>query len=60
MRKIVTDDELLTAALTQVRVTVREHEGQIADYGGVIEKITPVSVKIGGAYYFRNMYCFTK
>lgn len=60
MRILHTGIELFTAALAQVRVTVRERDGQIADYGGAIEKYTPVRVKIGGVYYSRDFHVFTR
>lgn len=56
--RIETDIELFTAALTQASVTVCEEDGSIADYGGPIERYTPDSVKIGGAYYVRASYEF--
>ncbi|WP_339273757.1 hypothetical protein MKY59_21430 [Paenibacillus sp. FSL W8-0426] len=58
MRKLRTDIELFTAALAQVRVTVREKDGQIADYGGVIERYSTDSIKICGTYYMRGEYDF--
>ncbi|MFK4304346.1 hypothetical protein ABH892_004486 [Paenibacillus sp. RC254] len=58
MKTLITDVELLTAALTQARVTVYEKDGRIADYGGVIEKYTPESVKIAGTYFRRGEYVF--
>lgn len=37
---------------------IREQDGQIADYGGVIERYSDNSVKIGGTYYMRGVYEF--
>ncbi|MNL24085.1 hypothetical protein D3C87_1455080 [compost metagenome] len=59
MRKLTTDAELFTAALAQVHVTVREQSGQIADYGGMVERYSAHSVRINGAYYVRGVYDFT-
>ncbi|MBZ6443190.1 MAG UNVERIFIED_CONTAM: hypothetical protein MIN83_12895 [Paenibacillus polymyxa] len=58
MKTLITDVDLLAAALTQARVTVYEKDGHIADYGGVIEKYTPESVKISGTYFMREIYVF--
>ncbi|WP_348623023.1 hypothetical protein ABFT51_17595 [Paenibacillus peoriae] len=58
MKTLITDVDLLAAALTQARVTVYEKDGRIADYGGVIEKYTPESVKISGTYFMRELYVF--
>ncbi|AJE54189.1 hypothetical protein [Paenibacillus polymyxa] len=56
------DIELFAAALSQVRVYVvqslREDIVSVIDYGGTIEKFSPVSVKIAGAYYIRNQFEF--
>lgn len=30
----------------------------IVDYFGVVEKITPESIKINGSYFFRNQFEF--
>jgi hypothetical protein len=58
MKTLITDVELFAAALTQARVTVYEKDGSIADYGGMIEKYTPESVKIAGTYFRRGEYVF--
>ncbi|WP_145412490.1 hypothetical protein [Paenibacillus xylanexedens] len=58
IRNLRTNTELLAAALLQVRVTIREQDGQIADYGGPIEGYSDNSVKIGGTYYVRGEYEF--
>ncbi|MEC0233753.1 hypothetical protein P4H71_05200 [Paenibacillus kribbensis] len=56
------DIELFAAALSQVRVYVVQPLGDdlidIIDYGGVVEKITPESVKINGSYFMRNQFEF--
>ncbi|MEC0233615.1 hypothetical protein P4H71_04500 [Paenibacillus kribbensis] len=56
------DIELFAAALSQVRVYVvqplREDLISVVDYGGTIEKFSPESVKIAGAYYMRNQFEF--
>ncbi|MEK4157625.1 hypothetical protein NYE27_21250 [Paenibacillus sp. FSL R10-2779] len=57
--KVHTDIELFTVALAQAHVTVREKDGHIADYGGVVERYTADSVRIAGVYYVRNQYYFT-
>ncbi|SEU32864.1 hypothetical protein [Paenibacillus sp. NFR01] len=57
-----TDDEFLTAAMSQKRVTIFERRGDLAgcivDYGGPVEKYTPASIKIAGAHYFRCEFEF--
>ncbi|KAF6636524.1 hypothetical protein H6F38_04600 [Paenibacillus sp. EKM208P] len=56
------DIELFTAALNQTRVYVVQSLGEdmvsVVDYGGTIEKFSPESVKIAGAYYIRNQFEF--
>ncbi|APB77366.1 hypothetical protein PPYC2_21515 [Paenibacillus polymyxa] len=56
------DIELFAAALNQVRVYVVQPLGEdlidIVDYGGVVEKITPESIKINGNYFFRKQFEF--
>ncbi|ODA07621.1 MULTISPECIES: hypothetical protein [Paenibacillus] len=56
------DIELLTAALSQVRVYVVQPLGEnlidIVDYGGTVEKITPESIKIDGSYFLRSQFEF--
>ncbi|MGQ3477731.1 hypothetical protein [Paenibacillus sp. TY11] len=56
------DIELFAAALSQVRVYVVQPLGKdlidIVDYGGVVQKITPESVKINGSYFMRNQFEF--
>ncbi|WP_043921405.1 hypothetical protein [Paenibacillus polymyxa] len=56
------DIELFAAALSQARVYVvqslREDMVSVVDYGGTIEKFSPDSVKIAGAYYIRNQFEF--
>ncbi|MMZ48478.1 hypothetical protein D1872_101500 [compost metagenome] len=56
------DIELFAAALSQVRVYVVQPLGKdlidIVDYGGIVEKITPESIKINGSYFFRNQFEF--
>lgn len=49
-----TNMELLTAAITQRKVSVRQDD-TLYEEGGCIEKITDMAVKISGAYYFRNV-----
>lgn len=56
-----TDLDFLTAALTQVRVSVwhvQDDREALMDYGGPIEEYSPLSIKIMGGRYFRNMYEF--
>lgn len=61
-RVLTTDDEFLTAALSQSRVYVvhvlSDEMTEIIDYGGCIEKYTPESIKIAGAYYSRKQFEF--
>lgn len=61
-RVLTTDAEFLAAALTQSRVYVvhvlSEEMTEIIDYGGCIEKYTPESIKIDGAYYSRKQFEF--
>ncbi|KJD38054.1 MULTISPECIES: hypothetical protein [Paenibacillus] len=56
------DIELFAAALRQARVYVvqslSEDMVSVVDYGGTIEKFSPDSVKIAGAYYIRNQFEF--
>ncbi|MGW8444316.1 hypothetical protein ACWGXJ_25760 [Paenibacillus sp. S33] len=56
------DIELFAAALNQTRVYVVQSLGEdmvsVVDYGGTIEKFSPDSVKITGAYYIRNQFEF--
>lgn len=59
---LTTDADLFTAALAQSRIAVFERHGDlagcIADYGGPIQKWTPVSVKIQDSYYLRSEFEF--
>ncbi|KAF6602373.1 hypothetical protein H6F38_33145, partial [Paenibacillus sp. EKM208P] len=52
--------ELFAAALTQVRVYVVQSLGEdvvsVVDYGGTVEKFSPDTIKIAGAYYMRNQF----
>ncbi|URJ45467.1 hypothetical protein MF628_005291 [Paenibacillus polymyxa] len=61
-RVLKSDIELFAAALSQARVYVvqslREDMVSVVDYGGTIEKFSPESVKIAGAYYIRNQLEF--
>ncbi len=60
-KKLSTDMDYLTAALTQVRVSVwhvQDDRESLMDYGGPIEEYSPLSIKIMGGRYFRNMYEF--
>lgn len=61
-RILNTNSDLLTAALAQSRVAVFETRGDLAgcivDYGGPIQKWTPVSVKIQDTYYLRSEFEF--
>ncbi|MDP1511326.1 hypothetical protein L8C07_09490 [Paenibacillus sp. CMAA1739] len=54
------DIKQFAAALSQVKVYVVQSLGEglisIIDYGGTIEKFSPYSVKIAGAYYMRNQF----
>ncbi|MGQ3477727.1 hypothetical protein [Paenibacillus sp. TY11] len=56
------DIELFAAALIQVRVYGVQLLGDdlidIVDYGGVVEKITPESIKINGSYFLRKQFEF--
>lgn len=59
MKTLITDTELLAAALAQVRITIYEPGARtIADYGGIVEKYTPDYVKIGGTYFRRDIFVF--
>ncbi|MFK0524730.1 hypothetical protein ACINKY_21250 [Paenibacillus illinoisensis] len=56
-----TDMDFLTAALTQVRVSVwhvQDDREALMDYGGPIEEYSPLSIRIMGGRYFRSMYEF--
>ncbi|QYK66142.1 hypothetical protein [Paenibacillus sp. S02] len=54
------DIELFAAALSQVRVYVVQSLGEdvvsVVDYGGTVEKFSPDTIKIAGAYYMRNQF----
>lgn len=57
-RALYSDTELFAAALFQLTVSVWERTAddipvRVED-GGIIERITPVSVKINGVYYMRT------
>ncbi|MGM1023401.1 MAG: hypothetical protein ACQEXV_23445 [Bacillota bacterium] len=56
------DIELFAAALSQVRVYVVSIDEELRvtfeDYGGVVEKITPESIKINGKYFMRGQFEF--
>ncbi|MET3209369.1 UNVERIFIED_CONTAM: hypothetical protein ABIC26_002313 [Paenibacillus sp. PvR008] len=56
------DIELFAAALNQVRVYVvqplSDDMVEIVDYGGVVEKITPDSIKVNGSYFMRDQFEF--
>lgn len=57
-----THNDFLGAALTQARVAVFELRGDLAgcivDYGGVIQKWSPISIKIADSYYMRGEFEF--
>ncbi|MCG7385126.1 hypothetical protein [Paenibacillus sp. ACRRY] len=58
---LTTDMEFFTAAINQVRVSVwhvQDDREALMDYGGPIEEYSPLSIKIMGGRYFRNMYEF--
>ncbi|RAI85662.1 hypothetical protein DET54_12117 [Paenibacillus pabuli] len=60
-RVLSTDMDFLTAALTEVRVSVwhvlDDHE-HIIDYGGPVVEYSTVSIKILGERYFRDTFEF--
>ena len=56
-----TDSEFLTAALTQVRVSVWfvENDKQtLMDYGGKVEGYSPLFIKISGKRFPRDLFQF--
>lgn len=59
---LTTDADLFTAAIAQTRVAIFQRRGDLAgcifDYGGPIQKWTPVSVKIADTYYLRSEFEF--
>ncbi|MFD2752364.1 hypothetical protein ACFSUM_18425 [Virgibacillus siamensis] len=58
MKRILKEDkDFFEAALKKARVTVFS-DGHVVDYGGTIEKYSPLSVKIKDTYYMRNQYEF--
>lgn len=60
MKTIHTDLEMLTAAITQAPVVVRDkNSGKLEGGGGPVEKYTPDFAKICGTYYSRKEYVFT-
>jgi hypothetical protein len=57
-RALCSDTELFAASLFQLQVSVWERTAddipvRIED-GGIIERISPISVKINGIYYMRS------
>jgi hypothetical protein len=57
------DIHFFAAALSQAKVSVwvRHSDNDtvtLEEYGGTVEKYTPMSVKINGAYYVRSSYEF--
>ncbi|WP_337032511.1 hypothetical protein [Paenibacillus illinoisensis] len=60
-RILKSDTDFFAAALTQARVSVwhvQDDREALMDYGGPIEEYSPLSIKIMGGRYFRNMYEF--
>jgi hypothetical protein len=56
---IWTETDLKKAKLTQQPVLVKyEDNGEIADYGGPIEEINEIAVKINGTYYTKAVCRF--
>jgi hypothetical protein len=59
-RTLKTDVELFAAAIHQRKVTVIQRDKKagteyIHEDGAIIEKFNADSVKVGGAYYFRQV-----
>lgn len=57
------DTDFLVAALSQSKVSVwfridPDPTGQLMDYGGIVEKFTPDSIKLSGAYFVRERFEF--
>ena len=60
-RVLKNDSEFFAAALSQERVSVwhvLEEGEKLMDYGGPIEEYSPMSIKIMGGRYFRNVFEF--
>ncbi|WP_337034769.1 hypothetical protein [Paenibacillus illinoisensis] len=60
-RVLKNDIDFFAAALSQERVSVWQvlEEGEkLMDYGGPIEEYSPLSIKIMGGRYFRELYEF--
>ena len=57
-----TDDEFLTAALSESKVSIIEDRGDLSGctivYGGPVRKWSPISVKVDEAYYMRSEFEF--
>lgn len=58
-----TDLDFLAAALTQSKVSVwyrqePDPDGQLIDYGGLVEKFTPESIKLSGSFFVRERFEF--
>ncbi|MDQ0496374.1 hypothetical protein [Paenibacillus brasilensis] len=56
------DADFLGAALSQSQVCVvrplNDEMVEIVDYGGMIEKYTPDSIKVNGSYFMRKQFEF--
>lgn len=58
---ITNGHRFFVAALSQVRVSVwhvLDHKEHIMDYGGTVEEYSPISIKIMGDRYLRELYEF--
>ncbi|WP_438497199.1 hypothetical protein [Paenibacillus sp. IHBB 3054] len=57
------DTDFLTAALAQSKVSVWYREdpdpiGDLMDYEGLVERYSPETIKIAGAYFVRERFEF--
>ncbi|UQZ34623.1 hypothetical protein C2I18_14470 [Paenibacillus sp. PK3_47] len=57
------DTDFLAAVLSQVKVSVwyradPDPNGHLMNYGGIVEKYTPESVKLSGSYFVRSRFEF--
>lgn len=60
-RILQTNTDFFVAALSQVRVSiwhVLDDKEHIMDYGGTVEEYSPLSIKIMGNRYLRELYEF--
>lgn len=61
-RVLKTNNDFFAAAISQCKVEVvkplDDRMLEVIEYGGCVEKYTPMSIKINGSYFFRNQFEF--